>query len=236
MSSADRERQLSAQSRAEKMKQYLERKYAQAAAVAITSQTTVATASSSVKAPVAVMSQKELEHITGLQNLEKRMTEMHISESEKQRYREVFLKVEADAQRDLRRRLTTEDFEPLTIIGRGAFGEVRLVRMRERFSREVYAMKSMLKEAMIMKNQVGHIRAERDILTESENPWIVTLHYSFQDERNLYMVMEYLPGGDFMGLLMKEDTFSEDAARFYMAELILAVQSVHALGYIHRGE
>jgi serine/threonine kinase 38 len=82
----------------------------------------------------------------------------------------------------------------LSIIGRGAFGEVRLVRMRERFSREVYAMKSMLKEAMIMKNQVGHIRAERDILTVSgsENPWIVTLHYSFQDERNLYMVMEVI--------------------------------------------
>ena len=106
--------------------------------------------------------------------------------------------------------------------------------MRERFSREVYAMKSMLKEAMIMKNQVGHIRAERDILTESENSWIVTLHYSFQDDRNLYMVMEYLPGGDLMGLLMKEDTFSEQAARFYIAELILAVSSVHALGYIHR--
>jgi len=57
---------------------------------------------------------------------------------------------------------------------------------------------------------------------------------SFQDERNLYMVMEYLPGGDLMGLLMKEDTFSEAAARFYIAELIQAVSSVHALGYIHR--
>ena len=86
----------------------------------------------------------------------------------------------------------------------GAFGEVRLVRMKERFNKEIYgisisflskikvinyynyylfpilAMKSMLKDAMISKNQVGHIRAERDILTESENPWIVTLYYSFQ--------------------------------------------------------
>lgn len=66
------------------------------------------------------------------------------------------------------------------MIGKGAFGEVRLVRMRERFSKEIYAMKSMLKEAMIMKNQVGHVRAERDILTESENPWIVMLYYTFQ--------------------------------------------------------
>lgn len=148
--------------------------------------------------PTSNTATMDLEHIAGLQSLEAQMGEMKIDETEKQRYREVFKKVEADAQRDMRRRLTTEDFEALAIIGRGAFGEVRLVRMRDRFTREVYAMKSMLKQAMIMKNQVGHIRAERDILMESENNWIVTLHYSFQDERNLYMVMEYLPGGDLM--------------------------------------
>jgi serine/threonine protein kinase len=85
-------------------------------------------------------------------------------------------------------------------------------------------------------SQVGHIRAERDILTETrdEDSWIVTLHYSFQDQRNLYMVMEYLPGGDLMGLLMKEDTFTEAATKFYVAELIMAVSTVHSLGYIHR--
>lgn len=213
------EKQLGAQSRAEKIKQYLDKKYAQTA---------------TKQKGTTVVTQKEAERDSELQNLEARMREMRCDEKEKQMYREVFTKVEADAQRDLRRRLTTEDFEPLAIIGRGAFGEVRLVRMRDRFSREVYAMKSMLKEAMIMKNQVGHIKAERDILTESENSWIVTLHYSFQDDRNLYMVMEYLPGGDLMGLLMKEDTFSEEATKFYISELILAVSSVHALGYIHR--
>ncbi len=66
------------------------------------------------------------------------------------------------------------------------------------------------------------------------NPWIVTLFYSFQDERNLYMVMEYLPGGDLMNLLMKEDIFTEAATRHYMAELVMAISSVHELGYIHR--
>jgi serine/threonine kinase 38 len=70
--------------------------------------------------------------------------------------------------------------------------------------------------------------------TRDEDSWIVTLHYSFQDQRNLYMVMEYLPGGDLMGLLMKEDTFTETATRFYVAELIMAVSTVHSLGYIHR--
>lgn len=108
------------------------------------------------------------------------MEQMALGDEEKERYRDYFLKAEADALRDQRKRLTTDDFEPLALIGKGAFGEVRLVRMRERFSREIYAMKSMLKEAMIVKNQVGHVRAERDILTESENPWIVTLYYSFQ--------------------------------------------------------
>eukprot|EP00607_Mallomonas_marina_P010881 CAMPEP_0182422098 /NCGR_PEP_ID=MMETSP1167-20130531/7685_1 /TAXON_ID=2988 /ORGANISM="Mallomonas Sp, Strain CCMP3275" /LENGTH=610 /DNA_ID=CAMNT_0024599849 /DNA_START=315 /DNA_END=2147 /DNA_ORIENTATION=+ len=168
------------------------------------------------------------------ERLEEEMKNLSLDDSEKEIRRKNLAKCLVDAMKDSRKRLTVADFEPIVLIGRGAFGEVRLVRMRERYSKEIYAMKSMLKEAMIMKNQVGHVRAERDILTESENPWIVTLHYSFQDDRNLYMVMEYLPGGDLMGLLMKEDTFSEEATRFYVAEMALAVASVHALGYIHR--
>jgi len=95
-------------------------------------------------------------------------------------------------------------------------------------------MKSMLKDNMIVKNQVNHVRAERDILTESENSWIVTLFYSFQDSLNLYMVMEYLPGGDLMGLLIKKDTFTEVETLQYVAEMAMAIASVHALGYIHR--
>jgi serine/threonine protein kinase len=142
---------------------------------------------------------------------------------------------EADEEREHRRRLSPSDFEKLAIVGRGAFGEVQIVRMKGGvLNDEIYAMKRMLKEAMILKNQTGHIRAERDILTESENSWIVSLHYSFQDERNLYMVLEYLPGGDLMGLLMRENTFPEAAARQYVAEISSAIASVHALGYIHR--
>lgn len=132
------------------------------------------------------------------------------------------------------KKLCRDDFESLAIIGRGAFGEVRLVRMKDHSTKEIYAMKSMLKENMIIKNQVSHIRAERDILTESENHWIVTLFYSFQDTQNLYMIMEYLPGGDLMGLLIKKDTFTEEETKFYVAEIALAISSVHALGYIHR--
>jgi serine/threonine kinase 38 len=113
-------------------------------------------------------------------SLEDKLAEMELDNTEKDRRREVFLKAEADLLKDERKRLTTDDFEALALIGKGAFGEVRLVRMRERYSKEIYAMKSMLKEAMIVKNQVGHVRAERDILTEAETSWIVTLHYTFQ--------------------------------------------------------
>ena len=132
-----------------------------------------------------------------------------------------------------KRRMSMADFEALALIGRGAFGEVRLVR--ERSTREVYALKSMIKQAMVMKNQVTHLRNERDLLVAvAESPWIVEMKCSFQDSRQLYMVMEFLPGGDLMALLIQEDTFTEAATRFYMAEVALAIQSVHALGYIHR--
>lgn len=167
--------------------------------------------------------------------LEEKLGKMNISEEEKDQYRQAFAIVNNEANRDMNKRLTIDDFESLAIIGRGAFGEVRLVRRKDNIrTKEVYALKSMRKDNMISKNQVHHIRAERDILTESENPWIVTLFYSFQDATHLYMVMEYLPGGDLMGLLMKKDTFTETETIFYVAEISKAIASVHALGYIHR--
>lgn len=82
--------------------------------------------------------------------------------------------------------------------------------------------------------QLAHVRAERDVLAESTSPWVVQLFYSFQDPLYLYLVMEFLPGGDLMTMLMKYDVFSEDVTRFYMAECILAIEAVHNLGYIHR--
>jgi serine/threonine kinase 38 len=94
----------------------------------------------------------------------------------------------------------------------------------------------MNKEMIVVKNQVGHVKAEREVLsTEDDNDkWLTVLHYSFQDDSNLYMVMEFLPGGDLMSLLMKEDKFSETVTMFYMAEAAQAIASVHSLGYIHR--
>jgi serine/threonine kinase 38 len=171
--------------------------------------------------------------------LEKQMNEAGLTSEEKKARRKELEREETRVQKESRRNVTTADFESLTVIGRGAFGEVRLVRRKPGNARNetgVYALKSMKKEMMVMKNQVGHVRAERDALAaaDDENRWLTLLHYSFHDEANLYMVMEFLPGGDLMSLLMKEDTFSEEVTKFFMAEAAHAISCVHALGYIHR--
>ncbi|GMF15448.1 unnamed protein product [Phytophthora fragariaefolia] len=166
--------------------------------------------------------------------LEQQMAALRLTERKKEQYRQELRSKELQSLRHQRKRLAVGDFQPLAVIGRGAFGEVRLVRKRD--SGEIFALKSLEKSAMVLKNQVGHVKAERDILAsaDQDNDWLVTLHYSFQDDHRLYMVMEYLPGGDLMGLLMKEDTLTEPTTRFYAAEMVLAIQSVHDLGYIHR--
>merc|ERR1712170_226194 len=131
-----------------------------------------------------------------------------------------------------RSRLGVEDFDALKVIGRGAFGEVRLVQKRD--TGHVYAMKILRKSAMVEKEQVAHVRAERDILVEADHQWVVKMFYSFQDAVNLYLIMEFLPGGDMMTLLMKKDTLSEECTQFYIAETALAIESIHKLGFIHR--
>jgi serine/threonine kinase 38 len=95
-------------------------------------------------------------------------------------------------------------------------------------------MKIMKKSEMLKKNQVTHIRAERDVLSLADCPWVVRLTYSFQDDKNLYLVMEYLQGGDLMTILMKYDILTEEQTRFYIGETALAIQAVHELNYIHR--
>lgn len=82
--------------------------------------------------------------------------------------------------------------------------------------------------------QVEHVRAERNLLAEVASHCIVKLYYSFQDAEYLYLIMEYLPGGDVMTLLIREDTLTENVARFYIGQSILAIESVHKHNYIHR--
>lgn len=170
--------------------------------------------------------------------LERQMIGM--SEPKKQELRNVLENEEIKIQKESRKKMCPADFESLVIVGRGAFGEVRLVRRKGKkedpATGQIFALKSMKKEMMVVKNQVHHVKAERDALAtaDSSNQWLTALHYSFFDDTHLYMAMEFMPGGDLMSLLIKEDTFDEQCTRFFMAEAAQAISSVHALGYIHR--
>ena len=129
-------------------------------------------------------------------------------------------------------KLSVKDFIPLKVIGKGAFGEVRLVQKAD--TGHVFAMKGLRKADIVAKDQVGHVKAERDLLVVADPQWVVKMYYSFQDEEMLYLVMEFLPGGDMMTLLMKKDILTEEAAQFYMTETAIAIDYIHNLGFIHR--
>nr|XP_060610144.1 serine/threonine-protein kinase MRCK alpha isoform X13 [Anolis sagrei ordinatus] len=130
-------------------------------------------------------------------------------------------------------RLHKEDFEILKVIGRGAFGEVAVVKLKN--ADKVFAMKILNKWEMLKRAETACFREERDVLVNGDNQWITTLHYAFQDENYLYLVMDYYVGGDLLTLLSKfEDRLPEEMARFYLAEMVVAIDSVHQLHYVHR--
>lgn len=158
--------------------------------------------------------------------------EARMSEERKERHRATLGKTESSFLRLRRTRLSPEDFLTIKVIGKGAFGEVRLVQKKD--TGRIYAMKTLLKSEMHKKDQLAHVRAERDVLAESNSPWVVNLFYSFQDLTYLYLIMEFLPGGDLMTMLIRYEVFSEDITRFYMAQIVLAIEAVHKLGFIHR--
>jgi serine/threonine kinase 38 len=164
--------------------------------------------------------------------LEESMRSQGLSEQEKNERRMLHALKETEFLRLKRLKLSYNDFTPLKVIGKGAFGEVRLVQKKD--TGHIYAMKILHKKDMLLKEQVAHVRAERDILAEADHQWVVKMYYSFQDSRNLYLVMEFLPGGDMMTLLIKKDTFSQEMTQFYVAETALAIEYIHKLGFIHR--
>lgn len=156
--------------------------------------------------------------------------------------------------------IMTRDYEVVRILGKGSFGVVRLVRERSEPSSvqkvppndptsevdsdktsspeqkgKIYAMKAIRKSEMLRNSQEGHLRAERDFLVASEQSrWVVPLYASFQDYSNLYLVMEYMVGGDFMSLLVRDDVLDEQVAKWYVAEMVLCVEETHAMKWLHR--
>lgn len=164
--------------------------------------------------------------------LEKKLASSHVSQEEQINLIKDLERKETEYMRLKRHKICVDDFELLTIIGRGAFGEVRLCR--EKATGNIFAMKKLKKTEMLSRGQVEHVRAERNLLAEVASHCIVKLYYSFQDAEYLYLIMEYLPGGDMMTLLIREDTLTESVARFYIAQSVLAIESIHKHNYIHR--
>ncbi|KAL9083966.1 MAG: hypothetical protein Q9165_008309 [Trypethelium subeluteriae] len=166
------------------------------------------------------------------QKLEQILNDPSISTEEKQRKINQTARTESEFLRFLRTQEKPSNYRNVKIIGKGAFGEVKLVERKK--DGNIFALKQLVKSEMFKKDQLAHVRSERDILAESESEWVVRLHTTFQDPTFLYMLMEYLPGGDLMTMLIKYEIFTEDITRFYMAEICLAIEAVHKLGFIHR--
>lgn len=129
-------------------------------------------------------------------------------------------------------RTSIDDFEILKPISRGAFGRVFLARKRT--TGDLFAIKVLRKADMIRKNAVESILAERNILISVRNPFVVRFFYSFTCRDNLYLVMEYLNGGDLYSLLRNLGCLDEDMARVYIAEVVLALEYLHTLHVVHR--
>uniref|UniRef100_A0A0X3PUI3 non-specific serine/threonine protein kinase n=1 Tax=Schistocephalus solidus TaxID=70667 RepID=A0A0X3PUI3_SCHSO len=133
-------------------------------------------------------------------------------------------------------RLSRSEFETVRLIGSGAFGEVSLVRAKG--TSEVYALKSLHKYDMLKRSDRACFQEEREVLVKAmirNSPWISKLYYTFQDEKYLYFVMKFYNGGDMLTMLSKfDDQIPEPISRFYLAEMVLAIHSLHELGYVHR--
>ena len=118
-----------------------------------------------------------------------------------------------------------DDFDLLKVIGKGSFGKVMQVRKKD--NGKIYAMKVLKKEQLVARKQVAHTKTERKVLEEIHSPFIVSLRYAFQTENKLYMILDYFTGGELFFHLKSEGRFTEERAKFYGAEIILAIEILH---------
>ncbi|KAJ7016640.1 kinase-like domain-containing protein [Mycena alexandri] len=128
--------------------------------------------------------------------------------------------------------LGIDDFELITVIGKGSFGKVMQVRKRD--TSRIYALKTIRKMHIVNRNEITHTLAERLVLAQVNSPFIVPLKFSFQSEQKLYLVLAFVNGGELFHHLQREQRFNEERARFYSAELLLALEHLHELDVVYR--
>lgn len=128
-----------------------------------------------------------------------------------------------------------QDFEVLRLLGKGTFGQVYQVRKKD--TKRIYAMKVLSKKVIVKKNEIAHTIGERNILVRTASkscPFIVGLKFSFQTPADLYLVTDFMSGGELFWHLQKEGRFAEDRAKFYIAELVLALEYLHENDIVYR--
>jgi serine/threonine protein kinase len=125
-----------------------------------------------------------------------------------------------------------DDFTLLTVVGKGSFGKV--IQVRKNDSGEIFAMKVLKKDHVVKRKQVEHTMTERRILENIRHPFIVSLRYAFQTSQKLYMVFDYFNGGELFHYLSTQGRFAPDRARFYGAEITLAIEHLHSLNIVYR--
>ncbi|KAG0204486.1 hypothetical protein BGX28_003580 [Mortierella sp. GBA30] len=128
--------------------------------------------------------------------------------------------------------LTIDAFDLLKVIGKGSFGKVMQVRKRD--TSRIYAMKILRKAHIISRSEVNHTLAERTVLAQINNPFIVPLKFSFQSPEKLYLVLAFVNGGELFHHLQREGRFSEERSRFYAAELLCALECLHGFNVVYR--
>jgi len=134
-----------------------------------------------------------------------------------------------------RKHLSPDDFDIMRLIGRGTFGQVYQVRKKD--TGRIYAMKVLSKKVIVQKKEVAHTIGERNILVrtaKTSSPFIVSLKFSFQTPTDLYLVTDYMSGGELFWHLQREGKFPEQRAKFYIAELVLALENLHSKGIVYR--
>jgi len=129
-------------------------------------------------------------------------------------------------------KLCLDMFSTLSVIGKGSYAKVLLVRKND--TGQLYAMKVLKKENVEKKNQDKHVKVERTILSEIDHPFVIKFKGSFQNEKKLFFILEYCPGGELFNLLAKKRRFSEDQTRFYAAQIVLAIEHLHSKDIVYR--
>ena len=129
-------------------------------------------------------------------------------------------------------KLKNDDFDRLKLIGKGSFGEVFLVKLKS--NEKIYAMKILDKEKIKLYDQEEHTKSERDLMVKINCPFIVDIKYAFQDKQYLYMVTEFMQGGEMFFHLFKEKRFKNEKAKFYIVEIILAIEFLHKNKMMYR--